>query len=903
MIKVKINNKKIKILSIVSIVFFIVTNLMPAYALSYNGVNNNIQLDDVAHYNAVIFGDSNQVQGEVEGALAVRNNMNIEKEYTIGFSLSGAPNTMGDKEVDLTKPLFLLGGEVTTKDKFTIQSYNVMTNKKHNVNLVINENSKSEKVINKYDEENIHILKEDENIINTAFDNMKNEILSLIEDAKTFSDIIPLNDANNLKIGASKKNNRVLFSELEATTNNTLDINGIRISSLEDKDFLILYSDAEYINFRTSYMEFYNEDKKMYDILATSSPGDVNMSYICPKVLWVFPNAKEITNIYMTEQGEKSGLGLGGSIFAPEAVVKFKGGSINGQAYVSGFTQIGGSEIHNFAMNWSGWRNMKGKEASISFKKVDKDNPTLPLSGVKFELYKNDGLNGEEGTLIEENLTSGADGLVKTKSVPIGKYYFKEVSTLDGYTLLANRIPVDISNADDGQVINLNNIENEKTKVQVQIKKVDSKDSSIVLSEAEFKLWDAYNNKEVNQGKTYKTDENGLSEEITLTKGNYYFEEIASPTGYKLDNRKIAFNITGKETSKVIQNISNIKEDISEVGSLKITKVGNINGEKLEGVKFNLLDSNTENASILDTLTTDSKGVVIKNNLPVGKYYLQEIETKAGYRLNSEYIGINITAENLDTEKVIVNEFIPGQVILVKEDIDTGELKANAYFKLYDERNNELGQYKTNENGMSLIRNLRPGKYHFIETKAPYGYDIDQTPIYFEIRLGATEPSKAVSRNKIKLGKVRLMKIDSENGKVLEGAKFKLLDKEGKEVDVYTTNNEGVIEVNSLRPGKYSFLENKAPNGYEKSTTPINFEIVLGETEAKLLVVKNTKLEKDGSEENSKNDEEEENNSNKTDEERIAEEVKTGDEAGLIEGILFLLASIALGFVFIARKR
>ena len=56
-------------------------------------------------------------------------------------------------------------------------------------------------------------------------------------------------------------------------------------------------------------------------------------------------------------------------------------------------------------------------------------------------------------------------------------------------------------------------------------------------------------------------------------------------------------------------------------GSLKIIKKDE-DGNYLEGVKFNILDSNRRK---IDTITTDSSGVAVSKTLNPGTYYYQGI--------------------------------------------------------------------------------------------------------------------------------------------------------------------------------------------------------------------------------------------------------------------------------------
>lgn len=62
--------------------------------------------------------------------------------------------------------------------------------------------------------------------------------------------------------------------------------------------------------------------------------------------------------------------------------------------------------------------------------------------------------------------------------------------------------------------------------------------------------------------------------------------------------------------------------------------------ERLEGVKFNLLDSNKN--IVMENLTTNENGEIILENQIPGTYYLQEIETLENYNLYTDLIEIKL---------------------------------------------------------------------------------------------------------------------------------------------------------------------------------------------------------------------------------------------------------------------
>ncbi|WP_278184011.1 MSCRAMM family protein, partial [Clostridium perfringens] len=269
------------------------------------------------------------------------------------------------------------------------------------------------------------------------------------------------------------------------------------------------------------------------------------------------------------------------------------------------------------------------------------------------------------------------------------------------------------------------------------------------------------------------------------------------------------------------------------IGKVILTKKDSQNGHTLKGAIFNL--QNQEGINIRTNLTTDENGQISLNDLAPGDY--QFIETKApeGYELDETPVKFTIVVGQKEAIKIEkVNIATPGSVILTKKDSQSGHVLKGAIFNLQNQEGiNIRTDLTTDENGQISLNDLAPGDYQFIETKAPEGYELDETPVKFTIVVGQKEAIKIEKVNIATPGSVILTKKDSQSGHVLKGAIFNLQNQEGINIRTdLTTDENGQISLNDLAPGDYQFIETKAPEGYELDETPVKFTIVVGQKEA-----------------------------------------------------------------------
>ncbi|MCY9355344.1 Ig-like domain-containing protein [Bacillus spizizenii] len=360
----------------------------------------------------------------------------------------------------------------------------------------------------------------------------------------------------------------------------------------------------------------------------------------------------------------------------------------------------------------------------------------------------------QEGNTVQEELTSDKDGKVKASGLAPGRYAFVETKAPSGYVLNTEKKEFTISEsaagkpepAEAGIVVNYLG--------SVQLTKEDQDGKG--LAGAVFKITDT-------NGETVRDDlvskEDGKIEVDGLAPGSYQFVEKQAPDGYLLSEKPVSFTIKAEYGGKPEQ----VKVTAVNTKNLVVlTKVDQHDKNKvLRGAEFNLTDANGK--VLKSGLTTDEKGQITVHGLKAGEY--QFVETKAPKDYHLDQTPISFKTTNTDTKPVEItaeNILAPGDVKVTKVDQDDKTtVLEGAEFKLLDASGKpvktdgygkELPElWKTDKKGQFTVKGLAPGSYQFIETKAPEGYKLDETPIEFTIEKGQPKAVElVVSNQKVK---------------------------------------------------------------------------------------------------------------------------------------------------------
>ncbi|MDN3955141.1 SpaA isopeptide-forming pilin-related protein [Sporolactobacillus laevolacticus] len=508
-------------------------------------------------------------------------------------------------------------------------------------------------------------------------------------------------------------------------------------------------------------------------------------------------------------------------------------------------------------------KSQKDLVNSVVLTKVDKNDTNAKLVGAEYKLVKKGTDEVVDKDINGNNLnsiwTTDEHGQFTVTGLPSGDYEFIETKAPDGYELDTARIPFTVTNKDvQAQEITATDDLNETV-----LTKVDENDKNAVLTGAEFKLQDS-NGKAVTKditGKdlpaTWTTDEKGQFTVKGLPEGNYQFIETKAPNGYQLDTTPIPFTVT-KTGTKAVEITATDK--LSEVVLTKVDK--NDKDAVLKGAEFKLVDKDgnvVEKDATGKTLskvwTTDEKGQFAVKGLPNGKYNFIETKAPNGYELDATPIPFEVTNQDTKAIPITATDKLNSVVLTKVDENDKGAVLAGAEFTLYDSNGKVVEKdangktlpsvWTTDEKGQFTVNGLAPGNYHFIETKAPKNYDLDTTPIPFQVTNTDIKAIPITATDKLTPGDVRLTKVDrNDKDAVLKGAEFKLTDSNGKTLKTgLTTDNSGQFVVKGLAPGKYFFIETKAPKNYALDETPIPFVIEKGQSRAVEITATDKPLE------------------------------------------------------------
>ena len=466
--------------------------------------------------------------------------------------------------------------------------------------------------------------------------------------------------------------------------------------------------------------------------------------------------------------------------------------------------------------------------------------------------------------------------------LPYGTYIVRETTTPHNYKPVEDfEITIRENNPDKPQVWKVLLDKEFSAKLKI-IKKDDETKKPVLVAGTEFKIYDLDHKKYVEQVTTYPTvtvhksfftDSQGyLILPKNLEIGHYRIEEVTAPDGYVVNKNYVEITVDS-DTAYEVDGVSGdviievSYEDQPVKGNLVVYKKGEMlsgfekdfiyKEQYLSGAEFEVraaedictpdhqkdADGNRivlyAKDTLVTTITTGESGKAVAKDLPLGRYYVVETKAPEGFVLNPEPVKVALTYQDQDTpiveaEAIVGNDRQKVSISVEKQDAENGRVLSGAVFGIYNKKDIQangkvlvkadtlLQEMTSDENGMATCTlDLPFGEYYVKELKAPEGFVSSDEVLEFVAEYQGQE-TKIVSLQAVKKNEpttAEFTKSDLTTGVELEGARLKVMDKDGNVIDEWTSEKDKPHVIKRLAVGEtYILHEEFAPYGYLKAT-------------------------------------------------------------------------------------
>lgn len=182
-----------------------------------------------------------------------------------------------------------------------------------------------------------------------------------------------------------------------------------------------------------------------------------------------------------------------------------------------------------------------------------------------------------------------------------------------------------------------------------------------------------------------------------------------------------------------------------------------------------------------------------------------------------------------------------GKIKIIKLDEETKEPLENISFTLYSEEMKKIETAITNKEGIAYFENLYQGRYIIKETNTREEYKLNTKE--FGVEVNFEKETNITITNKLKEGKLRIIKVDKENNEIkLGGVEFEILDENMNLVEKLITDINGEALSSDLETynKKYYIRETKTNEKYLLEEELI--EITLNDEDIIEIILENEQI-------------------------------------------------------------
>ena len=462
--------------------------------------------------------------------------------------------------------------------------------------------------------------------------------------------------------------------------------------------------------------------------------------------------------------------------------------------------------------------NTKSRYA-LSIVKRDINDKNKKLANTKFAV---------RGGGFYAEVETGKDGTATVEVPAAGEYSITEIAPPVGYTLDPATYTVKVEGHTAAGEEEPFIAKNYQTKVTLN--KVDEKGNR--LEGAEFSILDADGKqpaKFTQEGSVYTYSEDGNVTAITagnaeivgLPVGSYILRENTAPKNY-IPMEDMSFHVRADLYDKALELTAENLPHEKGVAVLKESP----DGTRLKGAVFTLYKDD----SVIKEVTTDNAGVALFTGLKSGSYYIKETAAPEGYKLSDKKFDFTIDSNGVLSGKGFAGDELykltvenrpveHGFQVKKVSANDEGRTLPGAEFRILggglDKR------YTTKADGLTEQITIPIGEYTLTEMKAPEGYVIAGTGRHISVRADGiyldgdklTGTAEITVQNAPGSFKLKLVKVDADTNQPLANVAFILKGEYGGTHSLIT-GSDGITDIISLAPGKYTLSEVAAAEGY-----------------------------------------------------------------------------------------
>ena len=378
------------------------------------------------------------------------------------------------------------------------------------------------------------------------------------------------------------------------------------------------------------------------------------------------------------------------------------------------------------------------------------------------------------------SLTTDLKGYDKSGPLPRGSYYLQEISAPEGTVLDPKQYPFTISEQDAVITIHLENISQQ---ANVLITKEGERLTNADQSETEFGIqytpvygtetlsgavYEIYANQDIyspggillySAGELIATVNGGeISPDLPL--GQIRIQEKTVPEGFVLDTTPHIVDLTYKGQNVTVYTepvtVTNQRQKVT-VTLTKLIEENPIfpNPDAYKDIRFGIFtaqdfkDSSGNvvipQNSLVDIISLDEslKGVS-SADLPIGSYYLKELQTAPGWVLNETIYPFTFEAQPQEIQEItidpsngepIVNNTVKGFIEIIKKSVlpethkglfvPSGLPVGEAVYGIFTLDDIKVGEMTLNESGYAKSTLIPHGNYYVAELVPPFGMELD----------------------------------------------------------------------------------------------------------------------------------------------------------------------------------